>query len=136
MSPRQVSVGDALPSLEVRLTRADVVRYAGASTDFNPIHFSDDHARAIGLEGVVVHGMWTMGAALAGVVEWAGGPDSLVEYGVRFTRPIAVPPGDEGTVVVFAASVTAVEDGLASVTIEATHEGQKVLGRAVAKVRL
>lgn len=133
---RRAQVGDAVPAREVRLTRADVVRYSGASTDLNPIHFSDRAAQAIGLEGVIVHGMWTMGAALAGVVEWAGGPERIASYFVRFTRPVRVPDTDEGTLVRFAGTVSAVEDGVATVSIEATCEDQTVLGAAKVSVRL
>ena len=133
---RPVNVGDQVSVREVRLTRQDVVRYSGASTDFNPIHFSDRHARAIGLDGIVAHGMWTMGAALAGVVEWAGGPDRIASYFVRFTRPVAVPDTDEGTLVRFTATVQSVEDGVATIGIEATCGEEKVLGAARAEVLL
>lgn len=132
----QIQVGDQLPTREVRLTRADVVRYSGASTDFNPIHFSDRHARAIGLDGVIAHGMWTMGAALVGVLDWAGGPEHLVSYFVRFTRPVAVPDTDEGTLVRFSAQVSAIDEGIATVSIEASCGDDKVLGAARAEVRL
>ena len=130
------AIGDQLPVREVRLTRSDVVRYSGASTDFNPIHFSDRHARAIGLDGVIAHGMWTMGAALGGVLDWAGGPDRLVSYFVRFTRPVPVPDTDQGTVVRFGATVTAISDGIATLTVEAHCGDDKVLGAARAEVRL
>ncbi|MGA4669389.1 MaoC/PaaZ C-terminal domain-containing protein [Propionibacteriaceae bacterium Y1923] len=133
---RSVAVGDQLPTREVRLTRPDVVRYSGASTDFNPIHYSDRHARAIGLDGVIAHGMWTMGAALAGVLDWAGGPDHLVSYFVRFTKPVPVPDTDEGTLVRFSAVVSAVDDGVATITVEAHCGDDKVLGAARAEVRL
>lgn len=133
---RSVAVGDQLPSREVHLTRADVVRYSGASTDFNPIHFSDRHAQAIGLDGVIAHGMWTMGAALTGVLEWAGGPDRLVSYFVRFTKPVPVPDTDEGTVVRFGATVTAIANGIATLTVDAHCGDDKVLGAARAEVRL
>ncbi|MGD7733406.1 MaoC/PaaZ C-terminal domain-containing protein [Propionibacteriaceae bacterium G57] len=136
MSVDTVAVGDQLPTREVHLTRQDVVRYSGASTDFNPIHFSDRHARAIGQAGVIAHGMWTMGAALAGVIEWAGGPDHVVSYFVRFTRPVAVPDTDEGTTLTFSGTVTAVENGIATIAIEATCGDDKVLGAAKAEVRL
>ena len=131
-----IQAGDTIPTREVTLTRPDVVRYSGASTDLNPIHYSDRHARAIGLDGVIAHGMWTMGAALAGVVEWAGGPEKVVNYFVRFTRPIAVPDTDEGTTVTFSGTVTDITDDIASVAIEAVCQDQKVLGAAKAKVRL
>ena len=131
-----VQVGDQLPTREVRLTRADVVRYSGASTDFNPIHFSDRHAHAIGLHGVIAHGMWTMGAALVGVLDWAGGPDHLVSYFVRFTKPVPVPDTDDGTLVRFAGTVITVEDGIATIAVEAHCGEDKVLGAAKAQVRL
>lgn len=131
----EVAVGDELPGREVRLTRADVVRYSGASTDFNPIHLSDRAAQAIGLDGVIVHGMWTMGAALAGVGEWAGGPERIASYSVRFTRPVRVPDTDEGTLVRFGARVTAVTDDEVTVAIEAVCDDQTVLGAAKAQVR-
>ena len=132
----RAQVGDQIPVREVRLTRQDVVRYSGASTDFNPIHFSDRSARAIGLDGVIAHGMWTMGASLAGVVEWAGGPQNVISYFVRFTRPVPVPDTDEGTAVRFRGTVTAVEDGVATIAVEATCGDDKVLGAAKAQVRL
>lgn len=135
-TPSTPAVGDQLPVREVRLTRPDVVRYSGASTDFNPIHYSDRHARAIGLDGVIAHGMWTMGAALAGVLDWAGGPDRLVSYFVRFTKPVPVPDTDDGTVVRFAGTVTAISDGIATITVEAHCGDDKVLGAAKAEVRL
>ena len=134
--PGAVAAGDELPGLVVRLTRPDVVRYSGASTDLNPIHFSDRHARVIGLDGVVAHGMWTMGTALRVVTDWCGDPARVVSYGVRFTRPVRVPDTDEGVEVRFAGRVTAVGDGVATVSIEATCGDEKVLGAAKAEVRL
>jgi len=131
-----VAVGDDLPPLVVRLTRPDVVRYSGASTDFNPIHFSDRHARAIGLDGVIAHGMWTMGTALRVVTDWCGDPARVLSYGVRFTRPVRVPDTDEGVEVRFSGRVTAIADGVATVAIEAVCGDDKVLGAAKAEVRL
>lgn len=130
-----VAVGDQLPPLDLRLTRADVVRYAGASTDFNPIHYSDRFARAIGLPGVVVHGMWTMGAALRIVTDWVSDPAQVTSYFVRFVAPVPVPDDDEGTTVEVRAQVSAVADDLVTIAIEATHNGDKVLGAAKAEVR-
>ncbi|HET9126484.1 MAG TPA: MaoC/PaaZ C-terminal domain-containing protein [Propionibacteriaceae bacterium] len=130
------TVGDDLPPLVVRLTRPDVVRYSGASTDFNPIHFSDRHARAIGLDGVVAHGMWTMGTALRVVTDWCGDPARVLSYGVRFTRPVRVPDTDEGVEVRFSGRVTAIADGVATVAIEAVCGDDKVLGAAKAEVRV
>ena len=131
-----IEAGTQLPDLTITLTRPDVVRYSGASTDFNPIHYSDRAAQAIGLEGVVVHGMWTMGAALRIITDWVGDPARVISYFVRFTRPINVPDTDEGTVVNVTATVTDVTDGVATVAIEVTNNGEKVLGAAKAQVRV
>lgn len=131
-----IEAGTQLPDLTITLTRPDVVRYSGASTDFNPIHYSDRAAQAIGLEGVVVHGMWTMGAALRIITDWVGDPARVINYFVRFTRPINVPDTDEGTVVNVTATVTDVTDGVATVAIEVTNNGEKVLGAAKAQVRV
>jgi len=130
------AIGDVIASRALTLTRPDVVRYAGASTDFNPIHYSDRHARAIGLDGVIVHGMWTMGAALAPVVEWAGGPEHLVDAQVRFTRPIAVPDDDQGVEVHIQATVSDIDEaGLITVALEVTCGDEPVLRAAKAVVR-
>lgn len=134
--PSTVATGQVLPPLAVRLTRPDVVRYAGASTDLNPIHVSDRHARAIGLPGVVAHGMWTMGTALRVVTDWCEDPARVAQWFVRFVRPLQVPDDDEGLLVEFSATVTDVTDGIATVAVEATCDGQKVLGAARAQVRL
>lgn len=131
-----VAKGDQLPELRIRVTRSVVVRYSGASTDFNEIHFSDRHARAIGLPGVVAHGMWTMGSALRIVTDWAGDPSRVRHYFVRFTRPVVVPDDDEGVEVVVNASVTDVADGVAKLSITATCGEDAVLGAARAEVRL
>ena len=82
----EAAPGQDLPELRVRVTRSTVVRYSGASTDFNEIHFSERHAQAIGLPGVVAHGMWTMGAGLRVVTDWIGDPARVLSYTVRFTR--------------------------------------------------
>lgn len=134
--PSQVAVGDAAGDLVVQLTRPDVVRYSGASTDFNPIHFSDRHAQAIGLDGVVAHGMWTMGTALRVVTDWCQDPARITAYSVRFTRPVKVPDTDAGVEVHFKGTVTKVADGVATVAIEAVCGDDKVLGAAKAEVRL
>lgn len=84
------------PAKTFRVTRADLVRYAGASGDFNPIHWSDRFATKVGLPGVIAHGMFTMALVGRAITEWAGSPDAVVEYGVRFTRPVVVPDDDQG----------------------------------------
>ena len=131
-----IVVGDELPELRIRVTRSVVVRYSGASTDFNEIHFSDRHARALGLPGVVAHGTWTMGAALRIVTDWAGDPARVSSYFVRFTRPVVVPDTDEGTEVVVGARVTEVADGVAKLSITAMCAGEAVIGAARAEVRI
>lgn len=131
-----VAVGVVLPELRVRITRAGIVRYSGASTDFNEIHFSDRHAEAIGLPGVVAHGMWTMGAGLRVVTDWIKDPGRVLEYFVRFTRPVVVPDTDDGVEVVYNAVVKDVSDGVATLSITATCGDDAVLGAARAKVRL
>ena len=130
------TVGQELPELRVRVTRSTVVRYSGASTDFNEIHFSDRHARAIGLPGVVAHGMWTMGAGLKVVTDWFADPARVLSYFVRFTRPVVVPDTDEGTEVVYTGTVTQVSDGVATVAITATCGDEAVLGAARVEVRV
>ncbi len=133
--PTTVEVGTVLPPLSVTLTRDSLVRYAGASTDFNPIHWSDRAAHALGLPGVIAHGMLTMGLALRLVTDWVGDPGRVVAYRVRFTRPVAVPE-DAGATVEFTGQVTAVDGDVATITLQALHDGAKVLGAAVAEVRL
>ena len=129
-------VGQELPAVEVRVTRSVVVRYAGASTDFNEIHFSDRHARAIGLPGVLAHGMWTMGAGLGLITRWIGDPARIRRYRVRFTRPVVVPDTDEGVLVRFTGTVAAVADGVATINLTATCGEDAVLGAAKVEVRI
>jgi acyl dehydratase len=131
-----LEVGSRLPPLTVRFTRADLVRYAGASTDFNPIHYSDRHARQVGLPGVVAHGMLTMGAGLRVITDWLPTPAAVVSYFARFTKPVGVPDDDAGAEVHFAATVAAVEGSLITFTVEAVCADQKVLGAARAVVDL
>lgn len=136
MSPHQVDVGTALSPLTLTITRADLVRYAGASTDFNPIHYSERFAAEVALPGVVAHGMLTMGAALRVVTDWVGDPAAVRSYSARFTKPVVVPDDDHGAEVIVNATVTAVEGSLVSVAIEAFCAGEKVLGAARAVVDL
>ncbi|GLZ30563.1 MaoC family dehydratase [Lentzea sp. NBRC 105346] len=131
------NVGDELPPLSVRLTRADLVRYAGASLDFNPIHWNEQTAKAVGLPDVIAHGMLTMAVASRVVAEWTGDPGRIVEYGTRFGRPVVVPNDDEGALVEVTAKVTKdFEDGTVKVNINATFEGKSVLTGAFARVRV
>jgi acyl dehydratase len=132
----QVAVGSDLPPLTVRFTRATLVRYAGASGDFNPIHYSDNSAAKVGLPGVIAHGMLTMGTALRVVTDWVRDPARVTSYFVRFSNPVVVPDDEHGVEVTFTARVAAVESDRVSVVIEATSGGQKVLGAARAEVNL
>lgn len=141
MTPPEGSVqkGAELPALSLRVTRADLVRYAGASGDFNPIHWSDRVASSVGLPGVIAHGMLTMGLAGRLVTQWVGDPAAVRSYGVRFTRPVVVPDDDEGALVEFSgrvADVIVADDGtrVVRIAITATFDGRTVLGRATAEV--
>ncbi|NIH85714.1 MaoC family dehydratase [Amycolatopsis granulosa] len=126
--------GTELPPLTVHVTRDQLVRYAGASLDFNPIHWNERFAKEVGLPDVIAHGMLTMALGGRLVTEWLGDPGKLVEYSVRFTRPVVVSP--DGADVEFTGKVAEVrEDGTARVDITAKFEGKTVLGKAQAVVR-
>ena len=129
-------VGTELPSITQHFTRADLVRYAGASGDLNIIHWNERTALAVGLPGVIAHGMLTMGHAIRVVTAWLGDPSRVVDYQVRFTRPVVVADDDEGAEVTFTGKVTAVqEDGSAVITLGASFDGATVLARATATVK-
>ncbi len=131
-----LEVGTTLPPLSVRFTRETLVRYAGASTDFNPIHYSDHFAAKAGLPGVIAHGLLTMGTALRVVTDWAGDPTRVRSYFVRFTKPVVVPDTEDGVEVVFTARVTAITDSVVTVAIDAVYADTSVLGAARAEVDL
>ena len=132
-----VAVGTELPERVFPVTRADLVRYAGASGDLNPIHWSDRVATSVGLPGVIAHGMLTMGLAGRAVTEWAGDASAVLEYQVRFGRPVVVPDDDAGAQVTVRGRVAAVlEDGRVRVDLAVTSGGEKVLSLARAVVRL
>jgi acyl dehydratase len=129
-------VGDQIPAQEFPITRADLVRYAGASGDFNPIHWNERFAKEVGLPNVIAHGMFTMATAVRVVTDWAGDPGAVVEYGVRFTRPVVVRDPGEATLAVRGEVVDVRDDGLVEVALTATVDGQTVLAKARAVVRL
>jgi acyl dehydratase len=131
-----IEVGTELPPLTVTFRREDLVRYAGASGDFNPIHWSDRMAGALGLPGVIAHGMLTMASAVRIVTDWISDPADLIEYGVRFTKPVVVPDDDKGVNVTFSAKVDKLAEGRAEIDITAVAGEEKVLGRARAVVRI
>ncbi len=130
-----LEVGTELETREFIVTRADLVRYAGASGDFNPIHWSDRVATSVGLPGVIAHGMYTFALASRAVTGWAGGSAAVVSVTARFTKPVVVPDDDEGTSVSVAGRISAVEDDLATIQLTVTHQDQKVLGMASAVIR-
>ncbi|MCP9957780.1 MULTISPECIES: MaoC family dehydratase [Streptomyces] len=133
----EVEVGTELPPQEFPVTRATLVRYAGASGDFNPIHWNERFAREVGLPDVIAHGMFTMAEAARVVTDWAGDPGAVVEYGVRFTKPVVVPDDGEGALIRVSAKVAAkLDDRRVRVDLTAVSEGQKVLGMSRAVVRL
>jgi acyl dehydratase len=131
-----ITTGDTLPRYEFRVERLDLVRYAGASCDFNPIHWSDAAARAAGLPDVIAHGMLTMAKSTNGVVAWVGDPAAVVEYGVRFVRPIVVPVDGSDTVTVEGTITEKLDGRRARVELTVSSEGQPVLGRAEVIVQL
>jgi acyl dehydratase len=132
-----LEIGQVIGSTEFLLTRDSLVRYAGASGDFNQIHYRDDVAAAVGLPGVLAHGMLTMGAAVQVAVDWAGNAGAIVDYQVRFTKPVVVDPVN-GAVLVVTGKVGEIdsENNVVRVDLEAVFEDNKVLGKAQARVQL
>ncbi|MDF3301200.1 MaoC family dehydratase [Streptomyces tropicalis] len=132
-----VEVGTELPAQTFSVTRATLVQYAGASGDFNPIHWNEKFAREVGLPDVIAHGMFTMAEAARVVTDWVGDPGAVVEYGVRFTKPVVVPNDGRGATIEVAGKVAAkLDDNTVRVDLTATSGGQKVLGMSRAVVRL
>ena len=135
MSP-DLSVGDTIGPLTVPITRTTLVRYAGASGDFNPIHHSDHAAAELGLPGVIAHGMLTMALAMRAVTTELGGPQRVVGQYARFRKPVPVPDDGIGTQLQVSGEVAEVADGVAKIKLEATCNGEKVLGQAAVEVRV
>jgi acyl dehydratase len=133
----ELTVGDIVATAEYHLTRDSLVRYAGASGDFNSIHYRDDLALAVGLPGVLAHGMLTMGLAVQCVVDWAGDPARVVDYQVRFTRPVLV-DAQTGADVSVSAKVGALEmdANIARIDLVVTCRGETVIGKAQVRVSL
>jgi acyl dehydratase len=132
-----VAPGTELPGKSYQATRLDLVKYAGASRDFNVIHWNDRLARAVGLPGVIAHGMYTMAQAGKFVSEWAGDPGAVLEFGVRFSAVVPVPDDDQGATIEFSGTVAdKLGDNKVAVDIVAKSAGAKVLTRARAVVRL
>ena len=130
-----LTVGELLPPQTFPVHRVDLVRYAGASGDFNEIHWNERFARTVGLPDVIAHGMFTMAQAVRIVVDWIGDPGAVVEYGVRFTRPVVVPDDGVGAQISVSGKIGALlDDNRVRVDLVATSEGQKVLGKSFAIV--
>ena len=132
-----VEVGTELPARSFPVTRAMLVQYAGASGDFNPIHWNERFAREVGLPDVIAHGMFTMAEAVRVVTDWGGDPGAVVEYGVRFTKPVVVPDDGRGALVEVSGKIGAkLDDNRVRVDLTAMSDGKKVLGMSRAVVQL
>ena len=130
------AVGDTVAEQTLHFTRDSLVRYAGASGDFNPIHYRDDIAAEVGLPGVLAHGMLTMGAAIQPLIAELGDPGRVVDYQVRFTQPVVVDPVTGADVHVIAkVAQLADEEGIGRIDLEVSCDGVKVLGKSQVRVR-
>ncbi|MEV5069256.1 MaoC family dehydratase N-terminal domain-containing protein [Microbacterium sp. LMI12-1-1.1] len=129
-----LAVGDVVAERTVHLTRESLVRYAGASGDFNPIHYRDDVAAAVGLPGVLAHGMLTMGLAVGTIESWIGDTGRILEYGVRFTKPVVV-DSETGADVTVVAKVGAVDEESARIDLTVSFNETTVLVKAQVRVR-
>ena len=130
-----LTVGDVVAETTYRLTRDSLVRYAGASGDFNPIHYRDAFALSVGLDGVIAHGMLTMGIAVQPVIEWLGPRGVVVDYQSKFTRPVLVDP-EHGAELTVTAKVGLVDDDGARIDLTVTFADATVLGKAQVRVVL
>ncbi|MBF4993947.1 MaoC family dehydratase [Arthrobacter gandavensis] len=136
----ELEAGQEIGRTTLEISRADLVRYAGASGDFNPIHWNERFARSVDLPGVIAHGMFTMGAAVQLVTDWIGDPGAVLDYQTRFTRPVTVEDvaGAPGAVVDVTGTVGAVDadNSTARIDLTVAFNGQKVLVKAQAVVRV
>jgi acyl dehydratase len=135
----ELTVGQEIGSRAIEVSRADLVRYAGASGDFNPIHWNGRFAEQVGLPGVIAHGMFTMGAAVQLVTDWIGNPAAVVDYQTRFTKPVLVEDVDgPGASIEVSGAIGAIDEdnGTARVDLTVTAAGVKVLVKAQAVVKI
>jgi acyl dehydratase len=132
-----VTADTEIPLRQYQVTRRDLVRYAGASGDFNVIHWNERIAKSVGLPDVIAHGMLTMALAGRFLTEWAGDPGAVLGFEVRFSAPVVVPDDDKGATVDVAGVITEkLEGNRVAVKLTARSGDEKVLSRARAVVRL
>ncbi|MFA1549211.1 MaoC/PaaZ C-terminal domain-containing protein [Actinomadura chokoriensis] len=131
-----VEVGTEIPAQTYAVDRANLVMYAGASGDFNPIHWRESLAKAVGLPDVIAHGMYTMAQGGRFVTDWVGDPGAVVDYGVRFSSPVVVPDEGGATLEISGKVEEKLDDNKVVVALTARSNDQKVLTRAKAVVRL
>lgn len=144
MSPTftELSTGQEIGSRTIEVTRTDLVKYAGASGDFNPIHWNEAFATGVELPGVIAHGMFTMGAAVQLVTDWAGDPAAVVDFQTRFTKPVLVTDTtgtpDPGATIEVSGTIGKLDADAGTVRVDLTvvSGGQKVLMKAQAVVRV
>ena len=137
VSYAEVVRGTELPAVTYPVTRLSLVKYCGASGDFNVIHWNERVARSVGLPNVIAHGMFTMAQAGRYVTDWAGDAGALVDFGVRFSAPVVVPDDDAGAEIEVSGTIEEKLDGnLVVLGLTARSGGAKVLTRARAVVRL
>ncbi|MFC4913696.1 MaoC/PaaZ C-terminal domain-containing protein [Actinomadura gamaensis] len=132
----EVNVGDELPAQTYHVDRANLVMYAGASGDFNPIHWRESFAKKVGLPDVIAHGMYTMAQGGRYVTDWAGDPGAVVDYGVRFSAPVVVPDEGGADLELTGKIEEKRDDNTVVIALTARSAGQKVLTRAKAVVKL
>jgi acyl dehydratase len=132
-----LEVGQVVAEKSYQVNRDSLVRYAGASGDFNTIHYRDDIAQSVGLPGVLAHGMLTMGISVQPVIEWVGDAAKVTDYGVRFTKPVVVPPNGDAELFV-KATIAQLDEENQKVRVDLTtsFEETTVLGKAQVWVQL
>jgi acyl dehydratase len=133
----ELAIGDIVAEKNFHLDRDSLVRYAGASGDFNPIHYRDDAAAGVGLPGVLAHGMLTMGLSIGPVVSWLGDAGKILDYGVRFTKPVVVPANGQALITVIGTVAELDLDAKkARIDLQTSFDGNNVLGKAQVWVQL
>jgi acyl dehydratase len=132
----EITPGDEIPARTYPVTRTDLVRYCGASGDFNPIHWNEAFARSVGLPDVIAHGMYTMAEGGRFVTDWAGDPGAVIDYAVRFSSMVVVPDDDGAEIEISGKIEDKLDDNAVVIALTARSAGEKVLTRAKATVRL